>query len=181
MRDYREGECPELALPLELGSNVLVDATAEFPKWYYINLEPGLFKVTSVSGTDYFACELYHSDNTDYQLTESQAMLDNGLYELRYNINEEARYYLRFTFSWDETCVLVEGSIATEIDTLPVAGEKSISLNGRTLQSATTATVYDMSGKVVGRLGGNAMQGITLERGVYVVKTAGETLKVLVK
>ena len=40
---------------------------------------------------------------------------------------------------------------------------------------------YDMSGKVVGRLGGNAAQGITLERGVYVVKTAGETLKVLVK
>jgi hypothetical protein len=38
-----------------------------------------------------------------------------------------------------------------------------------------------MSGKVVGRLGGNAMQGVTLERGVYVVKTAGETLKVLVK
>ncbi len=181
MRDYREGECPELALPLELGSNVLVDATAEFPKWYYINLEPGLFKVTSVSGTDYFACELYHSDNTDYQLTESQAMLDNGLYELRYNISEEARYYLRFTFSWDETCVLVEGSIATGIDTLPVAGEKSISLSGRTLQSATTATVYDMSGKVVGRLGGNAAQGITLDRGVYVVKTAGETLKVLVK
>lgn len=180
MRDYIEGESPETAYPLEEGYNVLVDAANEYPRWYYINLAPGLFQMESESSQYYFTAQLYSADNLQFPLTNSDIELGSDKYILKYNIAEENRYYVKITWS-NDTPVNVTANIAVGIQSTATSGASNITLNGRTIQGTTPATVYDMSGKVVGRLDGKIAQGITLDRGVYVVKADGETSKVLVK
>ena len=134
----------------------------------------------SESSQYYFTAQLYSADNLQIPLTNSDIELGSDKYILKYNIAEENRYYVKITWS-NDTPVNVTANIAVGIQSTATSGASNITLNGRTIQGTTPATVYDMSGKVVGRLDGKVAQGITLDRGVYVVKTAGETLKVLVK
>lgn len=185
LRDFVEGEAPTTAYELLLGENKLVYSAVSYPRWYYIDLLPGRFVMETPNAAHYFKAELYAANKYDKYLTSSDyvsnADMTDGVYRLGYNVSAAGRYYVKLTNSMEGTLVNVTGSTVTGIDQLPTADEVAVQLNGGLLTVNAPAAVYAVSGQLVGTLNGSADRGLTLARGVYIVKTAGATYKVLVK
>ncbi|MBR2863454.1 MAG: hypothetical protein IKB97_07850 [Bacteroidaceae bacterium] len=185
LRDFVEGEAPTTAYALQPGENKLVFSSAGYPRWYYIDLQPGRFVMESPNAIHYFKAELYAANKYDRNLAVSDyvsnADMTDGVYRLSYNISEAGRYYVKLTYSMEGTLVDVTGSMVTGIDQLPVADQAVLQLNGGMLTANAPAAVYAVSGQLVGTLNGSADRGLVLARGVYIVKTAGAAYKVLVK
>ena len=185
LRDFVEGEAPSTAYPLHMGENHLVYSSASAPRWYYVDLQPGIFVVESPNAAHYFVAELHQDGKYDRYLTASDyyhdSELGDGKYRLRYSVSTAGRYYLKLKYSEEGTLVNVSGATPVGIDRLPAEGEAVVQLHGHTLTAAAPAAVYAVSGQLVGLLKGKAESGLVLERGLYIVKTAGATHKVLVK
>ncbi len=107
--------------------------------------------------------------------------MGDGKYRLRYNVSTAGRYYLKFNYSEEGTLVNVTGATTVGIDNALAEGRNVVKLTGNTLSASVPASVYAVSGQLVGVLSGNADGGLVLARGLYIVKTAGATQKVLVK
>ena len=103
----------------------------------------------------------------------------DGKYDIQHQIAADGSYYIKLTQANEVDLVRVTGTFATSGINALITPAAGLTLNGRTLRTASAAVVYDLTGKAVGRTSATGM--LTMEPGVYVVKTAEGTSKIVVR
>ena len=184
LRDYLEGEDASTAIELKEGMLSLKKASPTIPMWYVADLKTGLFTFSTENAKNYFVGELYAADDFSAPLKTSTyvptADGTDGKYVIQHQVTGEGLYYVKLTQANEGDQVRVSSSFATSgINALSNSAATGLILDGRTLRTASAATVYDLSGKAVAR---TATAGtLEVERGVYVVKTEKGTAKIVVR
>ena len=183
LRDYLEGEDASTAIEISEGMLTLKKASPTIPLWYVADLKPGLFTFSTENAKNYFVGALYASGSYEEPLKASiyspTADGTDGKYVIQHQIEAAGKYYVKLTQANEGDQVRVTGTFATSgINALKNVAA-GLSLNGRTLRTASAATVYDLTGKAVGRTA--AAGTLTMEQGVYVVKTAEGASKIVVR
>ena len=183
LRDYLEGEDASTAIEIGEGMLTLKKASPTIPLWYVANLKPGLFTFTSENAKNYFVGALYSASDLATPLKASiyspTADGTDGKYVIQHQIETASHYYIKLTQANEGDQVRVTGTFDNSGINALITPAAGLTLNGRTLRTASPATVYDLTGKCVGRTA--AAGTLTMEQGIYVVKTAEGTSKVAVK
>ena len=183
LRDYLEGEDASTAIEIGEGMLTLKKASPTIPLWYVANLKPGLFTFTSENAKNYFVGALYSASDLATPLKASiyspTADGTDGKYVIQHQIETASHYYIKLTQANEGDQVRVTGTFYNSGINAQITPAAGLTLNGRTLRTASPATVYDLTGKCVGRTA--AAGTLTMEQGIYVVKTAEGTSKIAVR
>lgn len=183
LRDYLEGEDASTAIEINEGMLTLKKASPTIPTWYVANLKPGLFTFTTENAKNYFVGALYTASDLATPLKASiyspSADGTDGKYVIQHQIAADGCYYIKLTQANEGDQVRVTGTFATSGINAVKNSATGLMLKGRTLCSASAAVVYDLTGKAVGSTSAAGM--LTMEPGVYVVKTAEGTSKIVVR
>ena len=179
IRDLEPGEGCANPIEIQPGTVRLQETTYNKPVWYGIQLEPGVFSVTS---TSYFAMELYDSCDTNSALAYSSYDYNTYGYSLTYNIQTSGFYYLKQTsqYAYDVTVSGVYTSVekVENNDNVRIEGNNIIvTANG----TRTDVVICDITGKVIAAQAVYDNATFSVEKGIYIVKVADQVEKVAVR
>ncbi len=186
------GEDFTQAIELAPGDTTLMKASYSAPVWYKVRLAEGEFKMVSTDASNYsFNAELYAvgedgAPSASY-VAYSQMMYDSTPYytQLLYNVDGEqapkGEYLIKLNQAYSEIPVTLtfnqdkaQGIAHAEADAdgVLIQDGRIEAVNGEPV------AVYDLSGRIVA----NGKGGVSVKRGIYVVRTqGGKSVKVSIK
>lgn len=179
IRDLLPGEGCSSPIEIQPGVIRLKETTYDKPIWYGIELQPGLFSVTSAN---YFSMELYESCENTTPLAYSSYDSETYGYSLSYNIQTAGFYLLKQTsqYAYDVT---VSG-VYSGVDVVESNGNICIKGNDIIVTANGTRTnvvIYDITGKVVVAQAVYDNATFSVEKGIYIVKVADQVKKVAIR
>ncbi len=179
IRDLLPGEGCSSPIEIQPGIIRLQETTYNKPVWYSIELEPGVFSVTS---TNYFTMELYESCDSEIPLAYSSYDYNSSGYALTYNIMTAGVYLLKQTsqYAYDVT---VSG-VYSDVD--KVEGNNDVRIMGNNIivtanGTRTDVVICDITGKVVAAQAVYDNATFAVDKGIYIVKVADQVKKVAIR
>ena len=179
IRDLLPGEGCSSPIEIQPGIIRLQETTYNKPVWYSIELEPGVFSVTS---TNYFTMELYESCDSEIPLAYSSYDYNSSGYALTYNIMTAGVYLLKQTSQYAND-VTVSG-VYSDVD--KVEGNNDVRIMGNNIivtanGTRTDVVICDITGKVVAAQAVYDNATFAVDKGIYIVKVADQVKKVAIR